>query len=240
MKNDSSVFRMAFAVATASSLCVGAPLGLHGDQDTVTAPGSVADPPARTAQAPPIVSEAVGEVVRMYQGGADKEVVLCYISNAEISCHLNADAVLYFKALGMPPEVAKAMIQRDAELRREQQACRPQQPMLAPGGFFPGQPPPPFMTSESPPQDNPDNPDYNAGYPGSFYGIPYAFWAGNAGFDGRKGGRWTTPSAGCSPGNVPFCERSPVFTPVLPSAPPPPQPPRLPFPAQPVFHVGRK
>jgi hypothetical protein len=87
MKNGSSVFQWAFAVATATSFCVGAPTRLDSAQDTVKAAGGDAGPP-RDAQAPPIMCQGVSEVVKMYRGGVDKDVILYYISNMEISCHL--------------------------------------------------------------------------------------------------------------------------------------------------------
>jgi hypothetical protein len=185
MKNGSLV-RMAFAAVTATAICFGASMSLESAQNIPTA-GDTIPPSARPAQAPPL-ADGVSEVVKMYQGGVEKEVILDYIGNTGLSCHLNADAILYLKSLGAPPEIARAMIQRDGVLRQQQQNYRPPQPMLAsydsrqfmpaPGGYFGNQSPDPMMDSAG--MDGWDYPGYGGGYGYGFYGGPFRYWSPRA------------------------------------------------------------
>jgi hypothetical protein len=135
----------------------------------------------------------VGEVVKMYQGGINKDVIVNYIDNTSLAYHLSADGIIYLHNLGMPQEITKAMILRDGQLQ-QQQAMRPpypqnygQQPMPPPlaapngYGYDASQPPPQVAAPSTPPPDvtviGSDYPVYDAGYPYYYnYGYPYYGW----------------------------------------------------------------
>ena len=73
------------------------------------------------AQAPALPYGA-GEVVKMYQGGINKDVIVNYINSTSLPYHLSADGIIYLQTLGVPQEITKAMIQRDGQLQQQQAA----------------------------------------------------------------------------------------------------------------------
>ena len=92
--------------------------------------------PRHRRQAPPL-PYGVGEVVKMYQGGINKDVIINYINSTALPYHLTADGVIYLQTLGMPQEITKTMILRDGQLQQQQLAMQQfyqqqQQPMPAP------------------------------------------------------------------------------------------------------------
>ena len=105
-------------------------------------------PPAAPAGTPaPALPYGVSEVVKMYQGGINKEVLIGYVDNSVLPFHLNADAIIYLQHLGLPQEVTAAMIRRDGDLQKQGAAAYQQQapgyPQQAPAGapLYNGAPP---------------------------------------------------------------------------------------------------
>ena len=188
MKKCPSVFRIATAIGAVAFCTVASAQDSSTTNATAaTAPPVATAPPA--APAAPSLPYGVGEVVKMYQGGINKEVIVNYINNTALPYHLSADGIIYLQTLGMPQEITKAMILRDGQLLQQQQANQqfyqqPQQPMPAPApgqyGPGPGQTPPPqevvAPTTPAPAVTvvGADVPAvYGYGYP--YYGWPYYY-----------------------------------------------------------------
>jgi len=206
MKNRPSVFQMACAAIAAAAVCLVAPWSANAQTPSTppaspnTASGTVTITPSSSATAAnqgPTLPYGVGEVVKMYQGGINKDVIVNYINNTSLAYHLSADGIIYLQSLGVPQEITKAMILRDGQL--QQQGMRPpypqnypqnyaQQPMPQqmppPNGYgYGGQPPPDVATPSTPPPDvtvvGSDYPVYDAGYPYyGYYGYPYYGYGG--------------------------------------------------------------
>ncbi|HEX3719633.1 MAG TPA: hypothetical protein VH595_16900 [Verrucomicrobiae bacterium] len=70
------------------------------------------------APAPPLSSSA-SEVVKMYQGGVGKDMILNYVNQGLLPYNLNGDAIIYLHNLGMPEEITQAMILRDGQERQQ-------------------------------------------------------------------------------------------------------------------------
>ncbi len=173
------------------------------------AAGAWADPPpaAPTDAAPPppavqtphkaALPFGASEVVKMYQGGINKEVLIGFVDSSTLPFHLTADNIIYLQHLGLPQEVLAAMMRRDGELQKAG-AMAYQPPMAQPGPGAPMAPdqsagPPPntvTMPSTPPPSVNPYpvtaaapappstvvvEPDYSV-YP--YYGYPYPYYGG--------------------------------------------------------------
>jgi hypothetical protein len=216
MKDRPSTFRIALAAITAAAVYLGASWSASAQSasatGTVTAnpgtPGTVTITPAAGTSAASqnlTLSYGVGEVVKMYQGGINKDVIINYIDNTALPYRLSADGIIYLQSIGIPQEVTKAMILRDGQLQQQgrqqamQQQYYAQQPM-PPGGVPPngygygaGQPPPDVATPSTPPPDvtviGSDYPVYDAGYPYyGYYGYPY-YWPGYVGIGGWGWGR---------------------------------------------------
>jgi hypothetical protein len=223
MKNRQSVFRIAVAGITAAAVCLGAagsaiaqnasttspnpanPSGIFpGPGSAVAGTATFTPGPGNAGNQGPTLPYGVGEVVKMYQGGINKDVIINYIDNTALAYHLSADGIIYLHNMGMPQEITKAMILRDGQL--QQQGMRPppypqnyaqQQPMPPPGagpnGYgYAGQPPPDVASPSTPPPDvtvvGSDYPVYDAAYPYyGYYGYPYYGYYGWPGYVGGWG-----------------------------------------------------
>src|SRR5580693_2198871 len=167
MKRNQFEFRLALAAITATAIYLGASCGVARAQDT----SNPTPPPAPTvAQANPAnpsgvfppatnppgsitytarpggtqgpgMDYGVGEVLKMYQGGIDKDIIVNYINSTTLPYHLTADQIIHMQTLGIPQEITKAMILRDGQLQAQraqfyqQQQAQPQpQPMPPPNG----------------------------------------------------------------------------------------------------------
>ena len=62
------------------------------------------------------VSPALGEVVRMANGGVDPAVMLSYITNSTSTFNLGSDQIIYLKDIGLPAEVVTSMLLHDQAL----------------------------------------------------------------------------------------------------------------------------
>jgi len=173
MKNGPSVFRMALVAIIAAAVYFGAPWNIASGQNSPTPNASVAQAPA--------LSYGMSEVVKMFQAGINKDVIVDYVNNTALPYRINADGIIYLQTLGIPQEITKAMILRDGQMQQQQKANQQyyQQPMPAPYGAVPTQPPVVIPTTPAPvvypyPQSAPPPvyPDYSA-YPDYDYGYPY-------------------------------------------------------------------
>jgi hypothetical protein len=135
MKMPASVYGRITSSLVAAVVTVGIPRNLAAADGTPrsSAPATVPTPqiaPAATANARvPVLPLGVSEVVKMYQGGVGKDIIVAYIETNVLPFHLTADGEIYLQHLGVPPEVMLALIQRDGELRKQSAAGR-QKPQL--------------------------------------------------------------------------------------------------------------
>jgi hypothetical protein len=136
------------------------------------------------------------EVVKMYQGGIGKDVIINYVNNAVLPFHLTADNIIYLQSLGVPQEITKAVIVRDGQLQ-QQATMYAQQMAMSPANQMGAAPPPtqeaPVATPSTPPPDIGYPYDYSAaGYPYYYGGYPYyvggGWWPGWYGGWGYRGG----------------------------------------------------
>jgi len=222
MKKCPSIFRIAFAAGTVAAVCFAAPWSVASAQSASTTNASAtqaspfatanpvgifpANPPlAASAAQIPALTYGVGEVVKLYQGGIDKDIIVNYINNNALPYHLSADGILYLQTLGMPQEITTALIQRAGQLQQQQarQQYYQQQKQLQastppPGGAMATQPPMEVMTPTTPAPVvtgiGSDYPVYDYGYPDSYYGGAYDYWppviigGGGWGLGGFRGG----------------------------------------------------
>jgi hypothetical protein len=230
MKDRSSTFRIALAAITATAVLLSASWSASAQNaSTPNASPTTANPsgvfpgpgtPGTTTFTPAsggaatsqnlTLSYGVGEVVKMYQGGINKDVIINYINNTSFAYKLTADGIIYLQSLGMPQEITKAMILRDGQLQQQgMQQPYPQYysgqpappPGVPPNGYAAGQPPPQVATPSTPPPDvtviGSDYPVYDAGYPYYYSAYPYYWppvvvggwgWGRGWGYGGWHGG----------------------------------------------------
>lgn len=214
MKNRLSAFRLTLTAMTATAVCL-ASCSEARAQNSPPPNNNAPPPPAGVAGQAPALPRGVGEVVKMYQGGIDKDVIINYVNSTALPFHLNADGIIYLHSLGLPQEITKAMIVRDGQLQQQRQFNQPnyqQQPMPGamppPYGATAGQPPVQVVTPTTPAPDVSgvypdygDYGDYGYGYP-YYSGYPYYYgwpvvvgggwgWGrgwGHGGFRGGVGG----------------------------------------------------
>src|SRR5580658_2591833 len=138
MKRHTLLYCSNLIPVIAAALCLALP-GQGRAQSPTNTP-----PPAATAPGAPPLSYGVAEVLKMFQGGIGKEVLVHYIHNNAMPFHLDADGIIYLQHLGLPQEVISALIQRDGDLQREAIAAyQAQNPAGAPAPSGPpaGAPP---------------------------------------------------------------------------------------------------
>jgi hypothetical protein len=203
MKKHASVYRVSLISLATAVVAIGVPWNVAAEDLALSnnAPAAVATPSAAPAASggtqAPALAFGVSEVVKMYQGGIGKDVLVGYIENTVLPFHLNADGIIYLQHLGMPQEVTSALIKRDGELQRQADAAYQQQSLAyqqqqqataaappnnqagatAPSVVMPGTPPPavsPYPDAGAPYAAAPPvaYPDYGV-YP--YYGYPYYY-----------------------------------------------------------------
>jgi hypothetical protein len=215
MKDRPSIFRMALATITAAAVCLAAAGSVARAQNTpsTSSNDSAGKPPSAGAAQGPALAYGVGEVVKMYQGGINKDIIVNFINSTALPYRLNADGIIYLQTLGMPQEITKAMLLREGQIQQQQQATQQnysQQPM--PGAMPPpygygamaNQPPMQVVTPTTPAPDvsvvGSDYPAYDYGgygypYYGYGYGWPYYYpgiiggwgWGRGLGYGGFRG-----------------------------------------------------
>ena len=186
MKKHASVYWVSLISLATAVVSIGVPWDLAAADGML----STSAPATVTTQAPALPL-GVSEVVKMYQGGIGKDVIVSYIENNALPFHLTADGIIYLQHLGVPQEATRALILRDGELQKQAvaayqqraQAYRQQQAAgapaynqagvanAAPPMVMPSTPAPavyPYAQGTPPPV----YPDYSA-YPDYDYGYPY-------------------------------------------------------------------
>ena len=191
MKNSSSVIRMALA-AMFTAIC----LGIPGSVASAAKPNAEASVPPTTGSAPsPALPSGAGEVLKMFKGGINKDLIIGYINTTALAYHLSADEIIHLQTTGLPQEVIKAMIQRGGQLQRQQVGQRQigqlQQQRVdqqyyqtrgVPNGAYAAQPPAPYVMPSAPAPpvvmdglDYPVYPAYDSVYPPYYIGSP-CYW----------------------------------------------------------------
>jgi hypothetical protein len=92
----------------------------------------------------PSLPYGVNEVIKMFQGGISKDIILGYVQNTALPFHLTADGIIYLQHIGIPQDVISALIHRDGQLHDQaaqayQQSMAMQQ-MQQQQGAYAGQP----------------------------------------------------------------------------------------------------
>src|ERR1700679_4277470 len=101
MKKHAPIYWASFISITTAVICIGVPWHLAMADDAVAS--GVAAPVATPAAAPaatvspqaPALPYGVSEVLKMYQAGISKDVLVGYIENTVLPFHLNADGIIY-------------------------------------------------------------------------------------------------------------------------------------------------
>jgi hypothetical protein len=177
MKKHASIY-LASLISLTTAVCFAGDAPVPASTPVATpAPAAVSAP----APAAPTLPYGASEVVKMYQGGINKEVLIAYVDSSTMPFHLTADQIIYLQHLGLPQEVTAAMMHRDAELQKGGMAYQPQPapvpaPQMAPPPagataqvMVPGTPPP--VVSPYPTVVQPVYSDYDPYY----YAYPYAY-----------------------------------------------------------------
>jgi hypothetical protein len=61
----------------------------------------------------------VSEVMKLFKGGIQADIMVSYINNSPLSFYLSADNLISLQKEGVPAPVLTAMIQRNGDLRRQ-------------------------------------------------------------------------------------------------------------------------
>src|SRR6266536_2828401 len=144
MQKPTSPFLLILAVTTGATLLLGA---VTGPTNTGTASGPASNPdptvaetkestPPVPAVAPPAKSSGlqkaepsarlsfgVDEVVKMYQGGVEADVILNYVENSSVPYHLNAEEIVHLHDLGVPSPIITALIRHGAKVQQQATAA---------------------------------------------------------------------------------------------------------------------
>jgi len=131
MKKRSSIFCVTLALLTSTSTLFGArsePANTGSGTDSPTQPSAgtepAAEPSAKTngikkGAQPSRLSFGVDEVVKMYQGGVETDVVLNYIENSSVPYHLSAEEVVQLHNFGVPSPIITTMIRHGAKVQQQ-------------------------------------------------------------------------------------------------------------------------
>jgi hypothetical protein len=197
MKMPASVYGRITTSLVAAVVSVGIPWNLAAADGTLpssapaSAPASQVAPAATADAQAPVLPLGVSDVVKLYQGGVGRDIIVAYIETSVLPFHLTADGEIYLQHMGVPPEVILALIQRDGDLQRQSAAAYQQQQLQLPATPTPSNqvvaiksPSPAVMPGTPPPvvpYAYPDDsapvvyPDYGA-YPYfPYYGYPYFY-----------------------------------------------------------------
>jgi hypothetical protein len=190
---------MALATVTMTTIYFGAPC-VAWAQGTSTGGASLTMPSAAQAPALPYGAD---QVVKMYQSGISKDILINYVNNTVLPYHLDAEGLIYLHNLGMPQEVTQAMIQRDGQLQQQQAMQRYYQPAAAAAPSSAATTQPTVVTPATPAPEvtvigGSDYPSYDYGYPyydysGPYYGgwpLWYGGWGGWGWGWGGRGWGW--------------------------------------------------
>ena len=87
------------------------------------APGAPDDSTALPPNVDP--SSPLAQVVKLTQSGVSESVIMAYVTNSISTFNLNPDQIIYLKDIGVPDELATAMMQRDQVLQAQMKTSQP-------------------------------------------------------------------------------------------------------------------
>src|SRR6267378_6021272 len=119
--------------------------------------------PESSATARPY-SPAVSEIVKLFDAGVDKAVIVAYVNNSSAGYRLTASEIIALKDHGVPSEIVTAMLQHNADLRTQQGPNQPPAPAYNQT---------PTVTAPYTPQSV--YPAYSYSYPDYGYSYPYSY-----------------------------------------------------------------
>ncbi len=132
MKKRTSPFFVILAVLTGATL-LPATRGELAKANTNSSPDAAlteakqsdpAQPPAEPARPNGVkkaarLSFGVDEVVKMYQGGVETDVILNYVENSSVPYHLNAEEIVQLHDIGVPSPIVTALIRHGAKMQQQ-------------------------------------------------------------------------------------------------------------------------
>ena len=174
MKNRSTGISVALVSMTMGVFCFGALWSFGAEAQT---PAAAPETTPASVPAAPALQSGVREVVKMYQAGINKEIIINYIKSTALPYHLDADGIIYLHSVGVPPEITQALISRNGEIQQLNAQNWQQQQMAtandaAMNAGNPTGEQTPVVTPTTPP---PDLSDYGYAYP---YYDAYYVWPG--------------------------------------------------------------
>jgi len=142
MKKQLSTFCVTLALMTFATLLFGAP-SEPAKTNTDASPDAAVNQPQPSAAAqlaapspktnginkatqPARLSFGVDEVVKMYQGGVETDVVLNYIENSSVPYHLSAEEVVRLHDIGVPSPIISTLIRHGAKVQQQAAAASAQ------------------------------------------------------------------------------------------------------------------
>src|SRR6266542_5563849 len=135
MKKRPSIFCVTLALLTVTTTIFGtrsepATSASGTDNPTQSATGTepAAEPSAKAngikkAAQPARLSFGVDEVVKMYHGGVETDVVLNYIENSSVPYHLSAEEVVSLHDIGVPSPIITTLIRHGAKVQQQANAA---------------------------------------------------------------------------------------------------------------------
>ena len=191
MKKQPSTFCVTLALMTFATLLFGAPsepaktntdaspdAAVNQSQQTAGAPSPKTNGINKAAQ-PARLSFGVDEVVKMYQGGVETDVVLNYVENSSVPYHLSAEEVVRLHDIGVPSPIITTLIRHGAKVQQQAVAASAQiqqkatEEAKAASGYANPYPPSAYYAPPTPVVNyNYTYPEYAyAGYP-AYYSYP--------------------------------------------------------------------
>ena len=138
MKKQPSTLCVTLALMTFATLLFGAPsepaktktdaspdAAVNQSQQPAGAPSSKTNGINKAAQ-PAKLSFGVEEVVKMYQGGVETDVVMNYIENSSVPYHLSAEEVVRLHDIGVPSPIITTLIRHGAKVQQQALAASAQ------------------------------------------------------------------------------------------------------------------
>src|SRR2546425_3217522 len=134
MKKRPSTFCVTLTLMTVATLLIGAqsePAKTNTDSGpnvalNQTQPAAAPSPKTngtKKAAQPARLSFGVDEVVKMYQGGVESDVILNYIENSSVPYHLSAEEVVQLHDIGVPSPIITTLIRHGAKVQQQANAA---------------------------------------------------------------------------------------------------------------------
>src|SRR5437867_9493125 len=139
MKKPSSIFCVTLALMTVATRLIAArsePTKTSPESSDVslspTQPAAATEPALTPSAKTNVIKKSaqsarlsfgVDEVVKMYQGGVETDVVLNYIENSSVPYHLSAEEVVHLHDIGVPSQIITTLIRHGAKVQQQANAA---------------------------------------------------------------------------------------------------------------------